>query len=384
MQANTTSPHPRVSDVASWLAAVFGVVLLLLLLLSFVLESRTPASTPATTSTGERTYGSVAYFEYGTTADTLWLTSAADSEQREALVTVPHAREFGVVPSLAPTGLAVVYAALPASTGAPAADTPAELWYAPLSADAEPRLIAAGIDLLVAPVWTPDAKRVVYRRSDALGYSLVEMPFDGGAERILATSGPDEALFPVGFAPDGATFYHIALTEEASRLVAVDTRDGNATLVATLADGLTRDWALSPDASQLAFLALEYTPEAINSRAYVLDLATAAIAPVTDAENSAFGPVWDRTGALIVGTLTPSGESSFVQLKDGNTAQVVGAEDGFDVPLAYLPGGAYLVRAFEGASASAPGRASLTLIDSQGERHVLSHKDVTFVGWSAR
>jgi Tol biopolymer transport system component len=383
MQANTTTPHPRVSDLVSWLAAVFGVVLLLLLLLSFVLESPEPASTPATTS-DVQTYGSVAYFEYGTTADTLWLASAADTAEREAVFSVPHAREFGVVSSLSPTGLAVVYAALPPGAAAPAADTPAELWYTPLKQDAEPRLIANGIDLLVAPVWTPDAKRVVYRRSDAAGYSLVEMPFDGGAERVLASSGADEALFPVGFSPDGATFYHVALSEDASRLVAVNTLDGSTTPIATLADGLTRDWALSPDGSRLAYLALEYTPEAINSRAYVIDLATASVEAVTSTDTSAFGPVWDHDGALVIGTLTPAGESSFVRIEDGETSRVLGPEAGFDVPLAYLPGGAYLVRTFEGASATAPGRSTLTLVDSDQERHVLSQGDVTFVGWSAR
>ena len=381
MQVNTTSPRLRASDVASWLAAIFGVVLLVLLLLSFALETRAPTVAPVT---GSVSTGRVAYFEFGLTADTLWLASTTDSSNREAVFTAPHAREFGVVPSIAPTGRAVVYAALPSTTAAPGPDAPAELWYAPLGADAEPRLITTGVDLLVAPVWSPDAKRVVYRRSDATSYSLVEMPFDGGAERILVMTSSDDALFPVGFSPDGATLYHVALSNTGSRLFALDTASGLVTPVAQLSDGLTRDWALSPDGSQLAYLALTYAPEAINSRAYAIDLATAEIEPLTDLGVSAFGPVWDRQGSLVIGTLTPGGEGSFVQVQDGRTSQVLGPDAGFDVPLAYLPGGAYLVRAFEGATASAPGRASLTLIGSNGERHVLSTRDVTFVGWSAR
>jgi hypothetical protein len=381
MQANTTSPRLRVSDVASWLAALFGVVFLILLLLSFALETRAPTSTPAT---GATSGGRVAYFEFGLTADTLWLASAADPSSREAAFTASHAREFGVVPSISPTGRHVVYTALPSSTAAPGPDAPADLWYAPLSAGAEPQLIASGVDLLVKPVWSPDAKRVVYRRSDATGYQFVEMQFEGGPERILVTASAGDALFPIGFTPDGAKLYHAALSDAGSLLLAFDTASGGIIPVAQLSDGLTRDWALSPDGTQLAFLAMTFTPEAINSRAYVLDLQTAEVEPLTDLHVSAFGAVWDRQGALVIGTLTPGGEGSFVRVQDGRTSQVLGPDAGFDVPLAYLPDGAFLVRAFEGTTASAPGRASLTLIDATGARHVLSTRDVSLVGWSAR
>jgi hypothetical protein len=363
------------------MAAIFGVVLLLLLLLSFILESKAPISAPAASTSSA---GRVAYFEFGTTADTFWLASVSDPSSREAIFTAPHAREFGVVPSISPSGHAVAYTALPESTAAPGPDAPADLWYAPLTGSIQPRLLASDIDLLVAPVWTPDAKRLVYRRSDTTGYGLVEMSADGGTERVLATSSASEALFPVGFTPDGATFYHVALSEKGTQLFAVAIASGETQPVALLSEELTRDWALSPDGSELAFLSLSYTPQAINSRAFVIDLASAEIEPVTDANASAFGPVWDRDGRLVVGTLMPGGESSFVRVEGGRSSQTLGESAGFDVPLAYLPGGAYLVRAFEGASATNPGRAFLTLIDSNGERHVLSQGDVTFAGWSGR
>lgn len=380
MQANTTSPRLRVSDVASWMVAIFGVVLLILLLLSFALEAPAPAPAPAAAAPA----GHIAYFEFGTNADTLWLASAANPSDREAVFSAPHAPEFGVVPGLSPYGGHVAYTALAPATPAPGPDSPAGLWVASLAGNTAPRLIAGGVDLLVAPVWSPDAKRVVYRRSGANGYSLVEMPADGGAERVLVTSPADQALFPVGFTPDGATLYHVALSDGASQLFAIDTASGVQTPLLQLSGGLTRDWALSPDGSQLAFLALTYSPEAVNSRAYVVDLATAAMRPATDASLSAFGPVWDAEGGLVVGALNRDGESSFVRIQDGDTSQVLGPGSGFDVPLAYSAGGAYLVRAFDGASATAPGRASLTLIDSNGGRRVLTSRDMTFVGWSAR
>ena len=382
MQANTTSPRPRVSDVASWMVAITGLVLLVLLFLSFVLETRTPSGSSATTS--NTSGGSIAFFEFGLTADTLWLASTADPSNREALFTAPHAAEFGVVPSVSANGNAIAYTALPTNTAAPAPDAPAALWYAPLSGG-NPRHIASDVDLLVAPVWSPTGDHVVFRRSDATSYALLITPTSGGDDqRILVMTASDYALFPVGFTPDGETFYHVTVSNEGTRLFSVDVASGELTPVSELYDGLTRDWTLSPDGTELAFLGLAYGPQAITSRAYVMDLASAEIEPVTDARVMAFSPIWDQEGALVVGTLTPTGESGFIKVEDGQASQVLGAGSGFDVPLAYLPGGAYLVQAFDGESLKAPGHVSLTLIDSNGERHVLSRGEVTFAGWSAR
>lgn len=380
MQANTTSPRLRASDVASWMVAIFGVVLLVLLLLSFALETRAPATPAASTTVSAPR---VAYFEFGPKADTLWLVSTANPSQREAVLQAPHAFEYGVVPSISPDGEALVYTALAQDTAAPGPDSPGGLYYTVLDAGVQPQLIASDIDLLVAPVWSPDGSNVVFRRSDTTSYSLIETPADGGPERLLVMTTSDYALFPIGFSADAETLYYVMLSNADSRLFAVDVENRTLTDVATLSDGLTRDWSLSPDASQLAFLSLEYTPQAISSRAYVVDLASGDTEPVTDAGVSAFSPVWDADGALVVSILTPGGEGSFVRIDGSESTRVRGPDTGFDVPLAYLPGGAHLVRAFEGTSSAAPGRAALTLIDSNDERHVLSNGDVTFVGWSA-
>jgi Tol biopolymer transport system component len=380
MQANTTSPRLRVSDVASWIVAIFGVILLVLLFLSFALEARTPKAAPATTGSG----GRIAYFEFGSEADTLWLASAANPSDRKAAFVAPHASEFGVVPSISPDGRQVVYTALSPQNLAPGPDSPADLWLASLTAEAEPRLLAGGIDLLIAPVWSPSGDSLIYRRSVSNGYVLASTSTSGSDEHVLVSSPSDQALFPVGFTPDGSTLYDVALSDKGTQLFALDIASGVQTPIAQLSDGLTRDWALSPDGSQLAYLALTYTPDAINSRAYVVDLSTAQIEPVTDLAVSAFGPVWDASGALVVGTLSRDGEGSFIRMQDGATSKKIVTGKGFDVPLAFSPSGAYLVRTFEGASAATPGHASLTLIDTNGERHVLTSNDVTLVGWSTQ
>jgi WD40-like Beta Propeller Repeat len=361
------------------MVAIFGLILLVLLFLSFALETRAPESAPVTTRAAD---GRIAYFEFGINADTLWLASASNPGDRASAFVIPHAPEYGAVPSLAPLGSKVAYTALAPETPAPGPDAPADLWLASLSGNVETRLVASGVDLLVAPVWSPDADSLVFRRSDASGFSLIEMPAGGGAEDVLVASSAYDALFPVGFTPDGATLYYVALSEQGSRLRAVDVATGQETSIALLSDGLSREWTLSPDGTQLAYLALTQTQDAINSRAYVVDLATSAIEAVSDLAVSAFGPVWDAQGGLTVGTVSRDGEGSLVELRDGKTSQVLGPEGGFDVPLASMPDGGLLVRAFEGASASTPGHATLTMIDAKGKRHALTSRETTLVGWS--
>src|SRR5688500_16256593 len=135
MQAKTTSP--QAGSLATWLVAILGVGLLVILLLSFVLERQTgPSSQVAGIVSSSR----IAYFEFGRDADTLWLASPADLSDRKRLFAVPHAPEFGVVPSVAPDGRSFVFTALAPKTPAPSPNAPAGLWHTPVSANATPRL----------------------------------------------------------------------------------------------------------------------------------------------------------------------------------------------------------------------------------------------------
>jgi dipeptidyl aminopeptidase/acylaminoacyl peptidase len=381
MQAGTTSPRPRVSEVAAWLAALGVAGLLILLFLSFVLETRPRSIGGSVTGAGP---GRIAYFEFGVGADTLWLVNPADPSQRERVFSLSHAREFGVVPSMAPDGRSLAYAALPAASSRPSPDTPAQLWRVEISSVAQPQLLAGAVDLRVPVVWSPDGATLVYRRSNAEGFDLVSMPVSGVEERLLAHSDASVALFPVSFATDGSRFYHVALSESGSRLASIEMATGVQTEVAPLSPGLTRDWSLSRDGSRLAFLAMSYAPDSVSARAYLLDLKTGVLTPVTDAGVNAFGPAWAADGSLLVGSLGPDGKSAVVRV-DGATSTILpGPARGFDVPLSFARNGeAYLVRAFSGASAVAPGAATLTLVDEDGGRHVIAAGDVTFAGWSA-
>jgi hypothetical protein len=374
MQAKTHSP--QLSNIATWLFAVLGVCLLVVLMLSFALEPRRPfAGGAAAAPTGR-----IAYFEFGLTADTLWLADPADLSKRQRLHTIFHAPEFGVIPAASPDGSRFAYTLLPPETPLPSHDAPAELWLASLSGS-EPILLARNVDLLVEPVWTPDSSAIVYRRSNAEGSFLLTLPANGGEERILAYSSTS-ALFPIAFAPTGSRLFFTGLDQSGSRLLAVDVLSGVSSEIARLSNGLTRDWALSPDGRQLAYLAMSFTPADVSSRAYLLDLLSGANQPLTGAGVDAFSPVWNRDGLLVIGSLGREGDARLLNFDKGVRSQVEGPERGFEVPLSMAPSSAgYLVRSFEGSSVVSPGRSRLTLLDASGVRHTIATGEVTFVGW---
>ena len=85
---------------------------------------------------------------------------------------------------LKPDGGSLAYTSLPPSIRRPSADSPAEVWLLNLSTG-QARVLAANADLLVAPVWAPDGRSLVFRRSypveNAAGaFELVRVGVEGG------------------------------------------------------------------------------------------------------------------------------------------------------------------------------------------------------------
>jgi hypothetical protein len=362
-----TSPPLRLIGALGLLFVLTGLALLARELIV------PPAAAPAA---GPVEY--VVYAEFGLTADSVYRANAARPSERTRLHVIPHAREFGIVAATSPDGGAFAYTALPAGTLAPAPDTPAELWLAPLE-DGAPRKLAGGFDLRVRPVWSPDGGTIIARRSasDDAAYDLVGVDARTGAEVVLARSA--SAPFPAGFSPAGDALYYATIDSAGSELHRVDLAGLASSQVARLSDGLTRDWALSPDSSRLAYLSL--LPQGAGrfaSRVQVLDLASGAIAPSVDGGDE-FGPSWTPAGALTLGRLE-SGKGALVV--DGVSSAPA---DGFDVPLAWSRSGSNLaIRVFDGVSLTAPGTASLVTLGADGKRHTIANGEVTFIGWTYR
>jgi hypothetical protein len=370
MQARTATQ--RLYSLPFWLAVLFPASLLLLLVLALVLNIPSTSSGSAT-SEGPR----IAYFEFGHKEDTLWLADPFNPEQRESVFSVPHAPEFGAIPSVSQDGRLLAFTALAPETRAPSAAAPAGLWLAELAGGAEPRLLASGVDLLVRPAWSSDGESVVYRRTTAEGHVLALLPIDGGVERVLAKS--PAALLPVA-ERDGRVYY-VALGDRGSTFHSVDLTNGSILAPLQLSGGLTRDWTLSPDGRRLAFLALSLEPGAVSSQALVLELATGVITPFSDASVDAFGPVWTGSGRLVVGSLDrQSGGGRFLLEGQGEPA-VTPPQRGFDLPLKAVPSGGYIVRSFTGGSLAQPGYSTLSFIGADGSRRVIASGEVTFAGW---
>ena len=378
MQAKATSP--QFGNIATWLLVLGGACLGVVLLLSFVVDGHTQKTAPpaAAVTSGP----GVAYFVYGTSSDTLWRNSSADLTKPVRLLTVPHAADYGVVPSLSPDGKRFVFTALPPNTAAPQRDTPATLWLASSDSTRAPVQVSKNVDLLVKPLWTPDGNSVVVRQSTSDGYSLLLQPVAGGDAKQLVAS-TTQSLFPAGFSADGKMLYFVALDEKSGSLLrSVDVATGTQQDVAKLSDGLTRDWALSPAHDKLAYLEVALSGEGSESRALMLDLASGAVTPITNQDLAAFGPVWSSDGRLAIGVLDEAaGKGNIEVWQDGKMTQIAGPQRGFDVPLSFTTDG-FVVRAFDGTTAANPGRSSLVVIGADGTRQNIANGEVTYLGWT--
>jgi len=336
------------------------------------------------------------YSEFGQNSDTIWAAAADDLSRRRAIATVAHTPEYGIFPSLSPDGGRIAYTVLPADGGLADIAAPAEVWVMDGNG-ADRRRLAVDADLPVTPVWAPDGGSLVFRRSvfreNAAGsFQLVRMTL-AGAETVLVVA--DAGLFPVGFSPDGATFYYVQLSADGTNLGRVAATGGPAAPVAHLSDDFARDWHLSPDGTRLAYLAPRYSGDRVSYSATVLDLTGNSGGPVLRAASATaalsgadeFNPIWSPNGRdLTVGRLT-SGSSGAPALQMaaagmGDEGSLAAPPSGFDVPLAWSGDGGYLaVRSFEGDSVTNPGRSWVMVVGGDQRQKVAEISDIEVLGW---
>ncbi len=325
--------------------------------------------------------------EFGRFADTIVAIDPSDiAGSRAEIATIDHADEFGVFAALAPDGSAIAYTALAPDTEDPSPASPAIAGI--VDAGGDVTLLATDIDLLIAPVWSPDSASIVVRKNvaveDSAGtFELLLLGRDG--TRATLTSWRSASVFPIAFAPDGSKLYFATLNETGSDLYSV-APDGSAeTLIAHLSDEIARDWKLSPDGTTLAYSVAESgaTPGVVTM---TLDLATAAasVAIESDAPRAEFNPTWRDDGELTVAAIKPEGGGDAVAVDaSGATNALTENDDSIDLPLAWSPDGATLaVRSVDGATTFEAGESYVDLIASDGSRERVSDEaDVLIVGW---
>ncbi|TAK65680.1 MAG: hypothetical protein EPO22_04585 [Dehalococcoidia bacterium] len=325
--------------------------------------------------------------EFGDNADTVVVVNPYDVTSRKTIATIEHAPGYGVFPSLAPDGKALAYTALPSDAAKPSPGSPAIA--AIVDTDDHVTVLANDVDLLIAPVWSPDSSSVVVRKNtpapDSAGsFELILLRRDG--ERSTITTWSTAAVFPIAFAPDGSKLYFAALNNAGTDLYSVAPDGSGETRIAHLSDEIARDWQLSPDGATLAYSVSETgdTPQVV---AKTLDLATGAASDAIaagDGTKMELNPQWTSDGELTIASVKPEGGSSAVSVDaTGATEAVASSGDGIDLPLGWSPKGDRLaVRAVEGAAPNEAGPSHVELVDRDGGRQRVSdNADVLIAGW---
>ena len=348
-------------------------------------------ATPEVLATVVQQSGSLVVFsEFGETTDTIWAADAHGPQERIKLASIDHAAGYGIVPTLSPDGKRVAYTLLPSGVAQPD-PAAAELWMLDLDGGATRRL-ADRVDLLASPVWAGGSDAVVVRRiqwrdDGSIASELLRVSLDGSANQVATA---EAALFPIDFSPDGAAFYFAVASPSGTELARAPAQGGGAReTLAHLSDGITRDWHLSPDGARLAYLAQGPSDIEVAFVLRVVDLQTGEVdAPLADDGPARFNPLWEENGVLTIGRLDGDGSPARLALEDGGAVLSelplpAGGAAGFDVPLSWSPDGVYLaVRAFDGVSATQPGRSRVFVIAADGGRRLLSQQsDVVIVGW---
>ncbi len=304
--------------------------------------------------------------------DVLSVVWAENPGAATEIARVPHLEGFTSTGTVSPDGTRVALVTVDAgSISRPVAS----LIFANLETG-ELFRAALAIEPMQLPAWSPDSGSVVVTRSATDGHIDVLRVSLEAKETLLGSHSGVLGVYPVGFAPDGELVQ-----------VVIDGRGSTAQKsgadVASLSPNITREWQLSPDGSEIAFIdvstaaGLEYF-----ARSVPLNSAGAGVSSQSlVASVSALGVAWNPANGSVKFGVEPGGASAgvFAQSLTANEATIVG----FDVPLAYSADGALLaVTRWTGSDFDNPGTSSLQIVDSAGRTTLGGH--TRFIGWSQR
>lgn len=195
------------------------------------------------------------------------------------------------------------------------------------------RPVEGSFDSLSALAWAPDGTRIAATKtSEADGVktiAVLEIEVATLQSRPLVAFENVIEVVPVGYSFDSSRLFTVVLDAKGSNLYVE--RAGKTELAAELSPGRTRDWALSPDGSRLAYVDVLSG----GSRTYVgrtLVIATGAITTLP-AEKNQLGANW-MPGSPIPAFGGPGGAWKLTD---------PAAESAYLVPEDWSPDGAYLV-----------------------------------------
>lgn len=287
---------------------------------------------------------------------------------------IKHLPGFSVNGAMAPDGHHL--AAVAADAGTPA-NPGASLLLLDLESGTVTRL-TTNVDPLQAPVWAHDSRSVVVSRNSngADGKpqtSLVRVAIDGSGETGVVTAKNVLGAYPVAFDPSGALIS-----------VLIDGRGStvlhNGDELFQLSSQITRDWRMSSDGTQLAFIESDVTSGLrYHSRVVSLSAGSASAQALSaDDGSQELGVAWrPGAGQPTFGRDPQSGQPA------GAQRQALTASSGFDVPLAYSSDGDWLaVTHWTGDSFAQAGQAMLAVVS--GDQRTPIPGASRFLGWARR
>ncbi len=286
---------------------------------------------------------------------------------------IPHLPGYISTGAVSPDGRSV--AVVSADGGTPA--QPSASLYVVDIATGELHRRAENIDALQTAVWSRDGAALYVTRTGGAGtlvdVEVVRVPIDGSAVSRAATFGRVLGAYPIGEGA-GAGLLTVVINAAGSTLLRAD-----GTVVLALSPAITRDWKLSPDGAQLAFIeanlerGLQYIQRVVRLEGSAERSGNGAAQ--TAASGEQLGVAWAPRATA----------PTFGQEPGGRSANAVAQSnaDGFDVPLAFSPEGAFLaVQAWSGDSFQSPGEVTLEAVASDGGRAEIPF--TRFFGWASR
>ena len=315
--------------------------------------------------------------EYHETVTTLWLRSASDpSDPGIRLADIPHAIGWDIEAAVSPRTKSLAVLAVPPNAWNPASH--ASLLLLDLSRqhlasqEAPARELATGLDLRGGVVWSDDARRLLVRRGGTIDV------LDASDGRAVGSWTADSAYHIQALAMRSDVVWLAQLKPGGSSVTQLRLREDGLTLESRIhiSDLPTRDWALSPDGSQIAFT----EQRGVDLQVRVITLSDTGQRYVSDRwtniwtdglfEHSA-SPLWQSDGSLNIGTWS---EASATSARDGR-------KPGFTLPLSLDPSGQWLASRW--LSGNGPGSVTgeRLAIQIPTNETVLAPSGITFVGW---
>jgi hypothetical protein len=237
--------------------------------------------------------------------------------------------------------------------------------------------LTIAVDYLQPPVWTPDSRAVLVTRtvqaeSAPTRADLVLVPLDLSGETSIAAVANVAGVYPFAYTPDGLPSFVVVDANGSTLYLGTRT-----VLISSVG---TRDWSLSPDGTQLAFVeiqtagGLRFVGRTVSLVAGAAQQSVSAASLAPDVQQ--LGTAWRP------GTASPTfGSEPASPSGQGFTAQSL--VSGFDVPLAYSPDGdALAVQHWSGSSFDDAGKLELQVVRGSERLPLIGFS--RFYGWAAR